>query len=193
MSSDFNYLNFTADIKWSLNGQDIFYYNKQRAKGGNLHNKNYNEQGFHKNLLPYLTQEVMDYTLANAASQISGVMVDRSSGEVLSVQNLVGIHAEVNKQANAYGREVAEEILALAKMYCPISDNEDPGHVHLVDTGVIDETPDGGWRVSFLAPYAWFVHEFIWNNIVSARNTLGRHKFLSLAVYEVEKKYGWWA
>lgn len=88
-----------------------------------------------------------------------------------------GITAGVN-------RELAEEILTLAKFYCP----KDTGY--LAESGRIEQNDDGSCRIFFDCGYAWYVHEFSWR----------KHKhptcdhFLTRAIYEVEKDHGYgWA
>lgn len=87
-----------------------------------------------------------------------------------------GITASVNKS-------MAEEILQLAKFYCP----KDTGY--LVDSGRIEENEDGSCRIYFDAPYSWYVHEFTWREHEYPTCA----KFLERAVYEVEKAHGMWA
>ena len=88
-----------------------------------------------------------------------------------------GITASVNM-------ELAEEILKLAKFYCP----KDTGI--LAESGRIEQNSDGSCRIFFDCGYAWYVHEFSWR----------KHKFptcdhfLTRAIYEVEKAHGFgWA
>ncbi len=88
-----------------------------------------------------------------------------------------GITASVN-------RELAEEVLELAKFYCP----KDTGY--LADSGRIEQNSDGSCKVFFDCPYAWYVHEFSWRK----HNFPTCDHFLTRAVYEVEKAHGFgWA
>lgn len=88
-----------------------------------------------------------------------------------------GITAGVN-------REIAEEILTLAKFYCP----KDTGY--LAESGRIEQNSDGSCRIFFDCGYAWYVHEFSWRK--HAFPTCDH--FLTRAIYEVEKAHGYgWA
>lgn len=110
-----------------------------------------------------------------------GVMGNRNQAtgelEFISALDMQGITASVNAQ-------LAEEILALAKYYCPV----DTGNLR--DSGRIEQNPDGSCRIFFDCPYAWYVHEFSWKN--HAYPT--RDHFLTEAIYVVEKLHGFgWA
>ena len=88
-----------------------------------------------------------------------------------------GITASVNK-------EIAEEILTLAKYYCP----KDTGY--LAESGRIEQNDDGSCRIYFDCGYAWYVHEFSWRK--HAFPTCDH--FLTRAIYEVQKAHGFgWA
>ena len=88
-----------------------------------------------------------------------------------------GITASVNK-------EIAEEILTLAKYYCP----KDTGN--LAESGRIEQNSDGSCRIFFDCGYAWYVHEFSWRK--HAFPTCDH--FLTRAIYEVQKAHGFgWA
>ena len=90
---------------------------------------------------------------------------------------LEGITTKVNY-------ELAEEILELAKFYCP----KDTGY--LAESGRIEQLQDGSCRVYFDCPYAWYVHEFTWREHKFPTCA----KFLTRAKYEVEKAHGFgWA
>lgn len=93
--------------------------------------------------------------------------------EFMSALDMQGITMQVNAQ-------LAEEILALAKYYCPV----DTGTLR--DSGRIEQNADGSCRIFFDCPYAWYVHEFSWKN--HAYPT--RDHFLTQAVYVVEKLHG---
>lgn len=80
----------------------------------------------------------------------------------------------------AVNRQLAEEILALSKYYCPVNTG------NLRDSGHIEENVDGSCRIVYDCQYAWYVHEFTWKN--HAYPT--RARFLTEAVYEVEKLHG---
>ena len=106
-----------------------------------------------------------------------GVMgnINRATGEVdfASALDMQGITMAVN-------RELAEEILALSKYYCPVDTGQ------LRDSGHIEQNSDGSCRIVYDCSYAWYVHEFSWKN--HAYPT--RDHFLTQAVYEVEKLHG---
>lgn len=88
-----------------------------------------------------------------------------------------GITAGVN-------RAIAEEILELAKFYCP----KDTGT--LANSGRIEESSDGSCRIYFDCGYAWYVHEFSWRQ----HDYPTCDHFLTRAIYEVEKAHGFgWA
>lgn len=93
--------------------------------------------------------------------------------EFISALEMQGITMAVNEQ-------LAEEILAVAKYYCPVDTGK------LRDSGHIEKMPDGSCRIFFDCPYAWYVHEFSWKN--HAYPT--RDHFLTQAVYVVEKLHG---
>jgi len=117
----------------------------------------------------------------NKGPAMYGVMGNRNQAtgelEFISALDMQGITASVNAQ-------LAEEILALAKYYCPV----DTGNLR--DSGRIEQNPDGSCRIFFDCPYAWYVHEFSWKN--HAYPT--RDHFLTEAIYVVEKLHGFgWA
>jgi hypothetical protein len=88
-----------------------------------------------------------------------------------------GITASVN-------RSIAEEVLELAKFYCP----KDTGY--LESSGRIEENSDGSCKIFFDCPYAWYVHEFSWRK----HNFPTCDHFLTRAIYEVQKAHGFgWA
>lgn len=88
-----------------------------------------------------------------------------------------GVTAGVN-------RAIAEEILELAKFYCP----KDTGT--LANSGRIEESSDGSCRIYFDCGYAWYVHEFSWRQ----HDYPTCDHFLTRAIYEVEKAHGFgWA
>lgn len=110
-----------------------------------------------------------------------GVMASRNQAtgemEFISALDMQGITARVNLS-------LAEEVLALAKYYCPVETGA------LRDSGRIEVQDDGSCRVFFDCPYAWYVHEFSWKN--HAYPTCDH--FLTRAIYEVEKLHGFgWA
>lgn len=98
------------------------------------------------------------------------------SVEYESALDMAGIAATVS-------RTLAERILERAIYYCP----KDTGY--LASTGRIEELDDGKCRVVFDCHYAWFVHEYTWKNHKFPEQA----KFLTQAVYEIEKMagYGW--
>lgn len=97
--------------------------------------------------------------------------------EYMLADEMAGITAKVN-------REIAEEVLERAKIYCPV----DTGTLR--DSGTIIENEDGSCQVVFQCPYAWYVHEFEWKTHKPPTCA----KFLTRAVYEIEKLHGYgWA
>lgn len=108
---------------------------------------------------------------------VFGMMGNRnmSTGELdfASALDMRGITMAVNRQ-------LAEEILALSKYYCPVNTG------NLRDSGHIEENADGSCRIVYDCSYAWYVHEFTWKN--HAYPT--RAKFLTDAVYVIEKLHG---
>ena len=109
-----------------------------------------------------------------------GVMASRNNNsgdiEYMFADAMQGITAKASA-------DLAYEILALAKYYCPV----DTGYLR--DSGRVELQPDGSARIFFDCPYAWYVHEFSWKN----HNYPTCDHFLTRAIYEVEKMhgYGW--
>ena len=96
-------------------------------------------------------------------------------------KNMLGIAAAVNKQ-------LASEVVGLAKFYCPRSDdnNKPAGYVHLADSIYAKELDDGTCMIIADKPYAYYVHEFTWRE----HKFPTRAKFLTQAIFEVYKYHG---
>lgn len=93
--------------------------------------------------------------------------------EFLSAVDMAGITATVN-------RAMAEEILQRAVYYCPKNTGD------LAASGRIEDLGNGKCRVVFDCRYAWYVHEYTWKQHKYPECA----KFLSRAVFEVEKLHG---
>lgn len=89
-------------------------------------------------------------------------------------------HFEMQGIAATVARALAEEIVERAKYYCPV----DSGLLR--DSFVIEDLGDGKCRIYNTCPYAWYVHEFTWKQ----HNYPTCAKFLTLAIQEIETKYG---
>lgn len=109
---------------------------------------------------------------------------DMSTGKITtqSILDIDGICATVNMKW-------AEEILERAKFYCPKARGNlcASGRIEVLDNhkcmvvfgGYVEET-------GILVDYAWYVHEYTFKK----HNYPERAKFLTQAVYEVEKLHG---
>lgn len=145
--------------------------------------------GIHKEVYNMVSQEVINMMKENY-SHLSdwggdsgrnvGLASSIGSGQHSEYVQYFGISYGLNKSINY---DIANEILELAKEYCPVETGT------LRDSGCLIAEPDGSYSVAFLAEYAWFVHEFTWNRIISLNNPNGRHKFLEIAVQEVLSKH----
>jgi len=127
--------------------------------------------------------------LTKQGSAHLGVMGSKnmSTGQIEthSILDIDGICATMSAQ-------LAQEVLVRAVFYCP----KETGN--LARSGRIEQVNEKECRVVFggyteesgYVPYAWFVHEFTWKN--HAYPT--RAKFLTQAIYEVQKLHGYnWA
>lgn len=127
--------------------------------------------------------------LTKQGSAHLGVMGSKnmSTGQIEthSILDIDGICATMSAQ-------LAQEVLIRAVFYCP----KETGN--LARSGRIEQVNEKECRVVFggyteesgYVPYAWFVHEFTWKK--HAYPT--RAKFLTQAIYEVQKLHGYnWA
>lgn len=127
--------------------------------------------------------------LTKQGSAHLGVMGSKnmSTGQIEthSILDIDGICATISAQ-------LAQEVLVRAVFYCP----KETGN--LARSGRIEQVNEKECRVVFggyteesgYVPYAWFVHEFTWKK--HAYPT--RAKFLTQAIYEVQKLHGYnWA
>lgn len=132
-----------------------------------------------------MTQSAIDYRNNRLAGGLHskngpsefGMMgsMNKSTGQIeyMSALDMQGITASVN-------REIASEVLELAKFYCP----KDTGY--LVSTGRMEQNEDGSCRIFFDCPYAFYVHEFSWKN----HEYPTCDHFLTRAVEEIGRAHG---
>ena len=109
-----------------------------------------------------------------------GVMGNRNhvTGDIeyIFADQMQGICATVS-------RNMAEEIVERAIYYCP----KDTGY--LASSFRIEDQGNGKCIIYNDCPYAWYVEEFTWKH----HDYPTQAKFLTTAIYEIEKKYGLWA
>jgi hypothetical protein len=157
-------LGFLVDI--SERDGYIFYYNIEKLI----------KSGVNENVLKVIGEDNQKLLPRNRGDYAKMALYNKDTKTVTDVVNrydIDGICATVNEAW-------AEEILALAKSYCPVDSGA------LRDSGHIEKMEDGSCRVVFDKSYAWYVHEFTWRY----HKLPTQAKFLDRAVFEVLRDHG---
>jgi hypothetical protein len=165
-------------VNINITNEKVVYTNIPYRKEDITRNKNYIE-GINRALYSVLSNDVINLlkeSFGNVEGAKSAVYDAGGQGysfiDSATTEGL-GIAADVN-------RNIAEEILAVAKDWCPV----DTGRLR--DSGRVEEV-NGVCYVVFDAPYAWYVHEFTWRNISREKNPYAQSKWLEKAVQYVKK------
>jgi hypothetical protein len=168
-------MGFYVDVMDWSNNNYVFYANLNKAisKGLNINVEKIIGQ---KNVAT-----VKDFASKYFGSDYATMMIfNPDTGQLEDTE----MHMAMQGISVGVSKELAEEILTLAKYYCPV----DTGYLR--DSGRIEEQPDGSFRIVFDCPYAWYVHEFSWKQ----HDYPTCDHFLTRAIYEVQKEhgYGWY-
>jgi hypothetical protein len=103
--------------------------------------------------------------------------------KLVSTQELM---KRVEKSAQAFDRELAEEGKQIARQSCPRSDNNKPGHVHLQDTIRVVENKKGG--IDLIAGDATKVDVAPAVLVEFGTHKTPGHFFMTTAAFYIEKK-----
>jgi hypothetical protein len=61
--------------------------------------------------------------------------------------------------AGDVSKRTAETVVTIGSQIAPVSNNSEPGHVHLKDTGFVEQKSKTRYMAGFSAPYAKFVND----------------------------------
>ena len=180
-------MGFYVDVRY--NGNFDFYYNMEAMINSHVANvlkiKPNDLTTLPRNNIAMSNIKQRNNRLVKQGSAHLGVIGSKnmSTGQIKthSILDIDGICATVSAK-------MAQEVLIRAVYYCP----KDTGN--LAKSGRIEVVNNNECRVVFggyteesgEVPYAWFVHEFTWKK----HKFPERAKFLTQAIYEVEKLHG---
>lgn len=169
--------NFYYNMLAKIN-ENVINVLEKKHKFGDLVLNNY---AYQKRLMQLKNGQTLSSRGSSEFGVIAGLNDITKEFEFGWAKAMIGITAVVNK-------ELVNEVVGLAKMYCPRSDDEGKpaGYVHLVDTIHAEELEDGTYIVKADKPYAYYVHEFTWRE----HKFPTRAKFLTQAIYEIYKYHG---
>lgn len=133
--------------------------------------------GVREELYDIISNKIIEYIRDNIKDAEVSAIIKNDDFQYVT-EDSIGIAVSV------INKNIADKILERAKHYCPVDTGK------LRNSGYVTKGPDNSYIVIFDAPYAWYVHEFIWRNIISINNPYGIHKFLEVAYQEIMKEEG---